>query len=61
MEHEAATVGMNPRRQDEPFLSYLERLAVLLGHMEPEQAVRHPAGTQWSSAGEVLEQDRPKQ
>jgi hypothetical protein len=54
--HEAATVRMNPRRQGEPFLSYLERLAVLLGHMEPDQAVRHAAGTEWSSAGEAIEQ-----
>lgn len=46
-EHAHAVVRANPRRSDEGVISYIERLAVLIGYMQPADAVRNSPKGPW--------------
>jgi hypothetical protein len=55
-----AVARENPRRDDESWFAYVERLSVLAGLLKPEQAGQKPPGGKWSSAADVV-RDEPEE
>ena len=57
--HYAAVVRLNPRREGEPPLAYIERVAVLAGGIEPRDATRKHEGGWWDAAPKPPAQPAP--